>query len=208
MFTSTHGRKGASKQGTKHSSKGALLISPLPLSSLSDHICPICHETYTEPPAPNQDASPDQDFAISVDMVAEWHGSKRLCGHVLGRQCFEKHLRSRGAWRNKCPLCRDVWFQGNQAEEEVSDQQAQEDAHHVPEQTTTPPRRSARIASRTSVDRNTSPERMSARSGVDRARCRQQRPSALEVRADGDEVTGTMGDVERRLHTLYRDMER
>lgn len=211
-------RKDPSGQDTKHPSKGALLITPLSLSRVSDPNCPVCHEAYCELPALHQPLLLDQEFAVSIDMVAEWHGSKKLCGHVLGRKCFERHLRSKGAWRNRCPLCRDVWFHGDEAiDEEDTDEEVQEDEPSEPDATTIPPRRSARVAAQTIPGPNISSPRLSVSSGVNRARYGQQQSSgprhftrkllaALEVRADGDEVAGTMEDVERRLKTLYRDM--
>lgn len=211
--------KARSAHSTKHSSRGALLISPQPLSSLSEHTCPICREPYIDISTPNQEASPDREFAVSIDMVAEWHGSKRLCGHVLGRKCFERQLKSKGAWRNRCPLCRDVMFRGDDVDEGEDDEEVQDDESTVPEQPTMRPRRSTRISARTNSGRNTSLPHMSASSGVNRARHTQRssrRPrhftqqlfAVLKVCADGDEVTGTMDDVERRLHTLYKEMER
>ncbi|OAK94481.1 hypothetical protein IQ06DRAFT_286556 [Phaeosphaeriaceae sp. SRC1lsM3a] len=212
-------QKARSTDGTKLSSRGALLISPQPLSSLSDTTCPICRDSYVNMPTPGQKVSPDREFAVSIDMVAEWHGSKRLCGHVLGRKCFEKHLKSKGAWRNRCPLCRDVWFRGDDVDEREDDEAVQDDESTTPEQPTMRPRRSARISARTNSGRNTSLQPMSANNGVNRTHhtqrgsrrprhCTQQLLAALEVCANGDEVTGTMDDVERRLHTLYKEMER
>lgn len=189
------------------SSKGALLITPVALVQLEDKECPICHELYTEPQSTDHGSEPHQEWAVKVDMIAEWFGTKRCCGHIIGRKCLEKHLKGPGPWRNKCPLCRDVWFH------EVAPRGAQLPAE-VPEapSATRAPRRSQRIAERRSM----SLRPVGARHGIARTQPRQRpqrRPirftqrlmAALEVEDGTEEVKGTMEEVERRLNRLYED---
>jgi len=200
----THASRSNSDQD---SSKGALLITPVALVQLEDLECPICHETYTEPRSTDQLSEPQQEWAVKVDMIAEWFGTKRCCGHIIGRKCLEKHLKGPGPWRNKCPLCRDVWFH------EVAPRDAQPRAETPePPSTTRAPRRSQRIAERRSASQRTS----GSIRGVARTPSRQRpqrRPirftqrlmAALEVEDGTEEVKGTMEEVERRLNRLYED---
>jgi hypothetical protein len=72
-------------------------IRPLPLFALppNDHECPICLEPYTLHECPVK--------------VQSLHPRTR-CQHVFGRDCIEKHFRSGGPWRTRCPMCKEEWF--------------------------------------------------------------------------------------------------
>lgn len=202
---------GGRSDSDENSFKGALLITPIALSVLEDLQCPICHELYTEPPTPNRLRGPDQEWAVRVDMIAEWFGTKRCCGHVIGRKCLEKHLKGPGAWRNKCPLCRDVWYH------EVVPKDAQQPTRaHLRLSAAHTPRRSQRTAEQRSIDYRMSELSLSSRHGVAPAqpsRRQQRRPTsftqrllaALEVEEGSEEVKGTMEEVERRLDELYEN---
>jgi hypothetical protein len=187
--------------------KGALLITPVALAQLEDLECPICHELYTEPQSTDHGSEPYQEWAVKVDMIAEWFGTKRCCGHIIGRKCLSKHLKGPGPWRNKCPLCRDVWFH----EVAPRNAQPQVDAPEPPS-TTRALRRSQRIAERRTMSQRSS----GSTHGVARTQSRQrpQRPpirftqrlmAALEVEDGTEEVKGTMEEVERMLNRLYED---
>ena len=205
----------------------ALFTTPIPLKMLDsdDDSCPICHEPYIAPPykikgektmIPNES---EGEWPVSVDMFADPAGLKHCCGHIFGRQCLLTHLNGDGAWRNKCPLCRDIWF-GKGA---VAD--------HPPAAPTPPPaegtvaqplRRSARIAARVTVPRESPASSRSNRNGVaPRSRYaagiqsgRLTRPvgflekilDALNTQ-NGDEVNGTLEEVEEILSTFYSGRE-
>lgn len=97
-----------------------LFTTPLFLRSLpsDSHHCPICTDPYTEydsnAPDPDLNAdtnsAPTAEWAVQIDISATAQRSTRLCGHIFGSRCLQIHLKSKGAWRNKCPLCRCVWF--------------------------------------------------------------------------------------------------
>ena len=200
--------------------QSALFTTPIPLASLEaqDQICPICHEPYIEPPHSNCTHDSDQEWPVSMDMVAERLGIKRCCGHILGRRCLEKLLQACGEWRNKCPMCRDTWYGhstvNNAAPSEGLQASAQRDfrAPRIP-------RRSSRLASRATRQRQALGSQMSARNEVRRfrpfepVRVRPLRSTgsihqlldALNVEHGSDQVKGTLEEVERRLETLYGD---
>ncbi|KAF2192366.1 hypothetical protein K469DRAFT_694485 [Zopfia rhizophila CBS 207.26] len=85
---------------------------PLTLASLdsSSTHCSICAERFGEydPNSPDPVADHTRpEWAVRIDM--DIYGSGR-CHHVFGVRCLHLHLRSPGAWHNKCPMCRDTWF--------------------------------------------------------------------------------------------------
>ncbi|KAH8710202.1 hypothetical protein GQ44DRAFT_437007 [Phaeosphaeriaceae sp. PMI808] len=209
-------------QGPEDNSKGALLITAVELSSIEDPTCPICREPYSGADGAEERPEADQEDPVSIDMVAEWFGSRRCCGHVIGRSCLFRHLTAPGAWANKCPLCRDVWFHETLPEDTQPGEQQQEQTNP-----TSPsahmPRRSTRIAGqvgerRGSVHQNPSRAHMSDRHGISRVRL-QQRPqarpprftrqllAALDVKDGSNEVMGTIDDVEKTLEAFYRGLE-
>jgi|SRR5690242_16990943 len=118
--------------------QGALFTTPLPLLLIppNDRVCSICPEPYIEPSQPAA-AQQDQqgEWAVRVELVAETSGLRRCCGHVIGKQCLEAHIRSSGPWKRRCPLCRALWFQESrlQAEETqtTSRQQAQAEGQTI-----------------------------------------------------------------------------
>lgn len=90
-----------------------LFTTPMNLARLPNdsNTCSLCMEPYGEyiPSTPNlNDSQPE--WAVRVDLAAAQDGSTRCCGHIFGRRCLERHLKSAGRWHNKCPLCRAVWF--------------------------------------------------------------------------------------------------
>lgn len=200
---------------TRLNTEGALFTTPLRLASLdvSDRSCPICREPYVNPIRGRQSpVDGTEEWAVRVDMIAERSGVRRCCQHVLGRKCLEKHLHSGGPWRNKCPLCRNVWFDTTIADDIVPDQQPMVIAERNVAPSTL--RRSSRIASGVSarrhqpsahhdpcrVERRTNcPPRNAARS----PHFMHHLLSLLEVETGSDEVKATMEDVERRLEILY-----
>jgi hypothetical protein len=218
MSTTASDSQASAPRNAQEESKGVLIITPIGLSLLNDTTCPVCREHYSNPPSTisNLDPESDQEWAVSVDHVAEWFGLKRCCGHILGRRCLEKHLNMIGAWRNKCPICRDLWFH------EVPPVGAQSSEHPATQtrlrpRTADPPRRSQRIAAQESRSQGFSLPRMSERSGIiregrhPRPRTRpprfiQQLLAALEVKDVKDGVKGTRDEIERRLETLYKDL--
>jgi uncharacterized Zn finger protein (UPF0148 family) len=134
----------------------------------------------------------------------------------MGRLCLEKHLNTIGAWRNKCPICRDLWYHKIPPVEAQSSERPASQSR-LRSRTTDAPRRSQRIAAQLSETQDSSPPRMSGRSVMSRER-RRQRPrtrparfiqqllAALEVKDVKDGVKGTREEIERRLEKLYEDI--
>lgn len=186
-------------------SKGALIITPIPLSNVEQPECPICHEEYIAPPAPgtNKPAAPRQEWPIKVNLVAEWFGPKHCCGHIIGRHCLELHLNSPGNWRNKCPICRDVWYH-TYVPEQTGVTNQQEPSAQEP---SSPLRRSQRIASRSGSEQpesalhtnNAQPLSQHFRPDHFATRLR----AILEVQEGSDHVPGRYEDLERKLSILY-----
>ncbi|KAL5114484.1 hypothetical protein ACEQ8H_007627 [Pleosporales sp. CAS-2024a] len=199
---------GSLSDDNRDSSKGALLITPMALSLLPDLQCPICHELYVEPPSAQQATEPDQECAVRVDMIAEWFGPKRCCGHILGRSCLVTHLQGPGAWRNKCPICRDVWYHDDAPADALQEERR---PRAVPRGEGAP-RRSLRIAARRTTAQGLAEQSLSRRYGVvvrsqrHPARFTQRLLAALQVEDGSEEVKGTMAEVERKLNTLYSDI--
>jgi hypothetical protein len=194
----------------RDTSKGALLITPIALSTIEDRTCPICREGYVEPPVTSgSEVSEDEEWPVSVDMVAEWFGPKRCCGHIMGRKCLEKHLKTVGEWSNTCPLCRDCWFhrivpEGVDESEDGEDQDAPAE----------PVRRSPRLAARRGGAEPTTSERNGVGQHQSNKRRRRLRPAhfatrllaALEVQDGCDGVTGTLEEVKEKLDKLYEGL--
>jgi hypothetical protein len=205
----------------------ALFTTPIPLNMLdSDDVsCPICQEPYVAPPVkvkgektkiPNES---EGEWPISVDMFADPAGLKHCCGHIFGRKCLLTHLNGDGVWRNRCPLCRDIWF-GKGA---VADQTPAAPAPPSAEETVAQPlRRSARIAARATVPRASPASNRSTRNGVaPRSRYAARVKSGRLTRPVGflekilgalntqnrDEVNGTLEEVEGILSTFYSGRE-
>jgi hypothetical protein len=198
---------------------GALIITPYSISSPEDTTCPICHETYSDPPSTGLNLGPEteQEWAVSVDYAAEWFGHRKCCGHIVGRLCLEKHLNTRGAWKNKCPICRDIWYH------EVAPERAQVNEHPATQarlhpRTADEPRRSQRIAARLDESQApSSPPRVCNRGDVNRGRqslrtrtrpphFMQQLLAALGVENARDGVKGTKKEVYGRLERLYGEL--
>jgi hypothetical protein len=205
-------------RNAREESGGALMITPIGVSSLEDTTCPVCRETYSDPPAVglNLEPEPESEWAVSVDYAAEWFGLKKCCGHVVGRCCLEKHLRTRGAWKNKCPICRDIWYHEVAPEKTQVNEQLAAQAHLRP-RTANEPRRSQRIAARLPEAQGPSTPSMSDRSGISRKRYSQRpqtRPprfmrqllAALGVEDVSDGVRGTKEEVQRRLERMYSEL--
>lgn len=200
----------AADRETRDSLKGALLITPLALSQVEDPKCPICLIPFSEPPGTPDAQEPGQEWAVSIDMVAEWFGPKKCCGHIIGRECLDMHLSTPGQWRNKCPICRDIWFH----ERVPAHAQWQAAPTSSGSSSSVAPRRSARIAGRVAAESGPSQPRMSNQSGISRAsRHLQSQPrpayftdrlmAALEVEDGSSEVKGTLDEVNQKLRTLY-----
>jgi hypothetical protein len=203
----------------RESSKGALLITPLALSTIEDRTCPICREPYIEMPTTEQSvASEDGEWPVSVDMVAEWFGPKRCCGHIMGRLCLQKHLKTVGEWSNTCPICRDIWFH-RYVPENVSESGEVLDQDETTSREGEPVRRSQRLAAQGGKVREVNAgSRMSQRNGVGQHQSdkrRRLRPArfaarllaALEVEDGSDGIKGTLEEVQEKLDKLYRGLQ-
>ncbi|KAF2034317.1 hypothetical protein EK21DRAFT_107943 [Setomelanomma holmii] len=202
----------------RYSSNCAILITPKSLNALDDKDCPICKEPYLEPPSTHHNPSPDQEWAVSIDMVADVSGPKDCCGHIMGRRCLDQHLAAPGPWRTKCPLCRDVWFRAPfTMDVDEEDQEGSEvETSPVEDSLVEPLRRSRRIAERNSRP-GTPNAAMGEQSGVSsvirrqsrtrrRARARgfaRQLFAALEVEEGSSEVRCTLEEVKQKLEALY-----
>ncbi|CAO2657135.1 Nn.00g032610.m01.CDS01 [Neocucurbitaria sp. VM-36] len=192
----------------------ALFTTPISPALLEeeDRVCSICHEAYMEPTTSPDSHDPGREWPVRVDMVAEQSGPKRCCGHILGRRCLEKHLQSRGEWRNKCPVCRDLWF-GNSTVSDTSTREEPQASAQSERRAPNPLRRSSRIALQTTARRRIPGLQMDEPHRVIRLRQRvqpsrstsfmQQLLGALEVEQGSDEVKATLEEVEQRLEALY-----
>jgi hypothetical protein len=191
----------------REANQGALFITPIDSNSLEPRICPICYEPYSGAHTPGQARGPEEEGAVSVDMIAEWQGLRRLCGHVIGRRCLEKYITSSGAWRNKCPICRCIWFgEVAPANEQQHRQRARQALPRL--------RRSRRIAAQRGASQHHLGQAISERDSVrqcqgdERHQLRsvhltRQILDALEVGDGTGEVKGTLEEVEQRIMTLY-----
>jgi hypothetical protein len=205
----------------REEARGALIITPYSISSLEDTTCPICHETYSDPPSTGLNLEPEmeQEWAVSVDYAAEWFGYRKCCGHTVGRRCLEKHLNTHGAWKNKCPICRDIWYH------EITPERAQVNEHPATQarlhpRTADKPRRSQRIEARLAESQApSSPPLVGNRGAVSRDRqshrtrtrtrppyFMQQLLAALRVEDARYGVKGTKKEVHRRLERLYEEL--
>jgi hypothetical protein len=196
----------------------ALFTTPIPLYRLDtdETSCPICHEPYIGPPIKvkgKKTEIPDEsegEWAVSVDMFADPTGWKHCCGHIFGRQCLITHLNGEGAWRNKCPVCRDIWFGKGAVPADVPAELVQAPVEE--EVVAHPLRRSTRIAAQISGSQVPPASRISRRSryAARVKRGRLTRPvgfleeilGALNMQ-NGDEVNGTLEEVEEILSTFY-----
>jgi hypothetical protein len=194
-------------------SSWAILVTPIILKSIDieDRYCPICREPYAEPPNKDQKPEAEQDWAVSVDMVAGMDGPKHCCGHIIGRRCLDMHLKAPGPWKNKCPLCREVWY-----ELSTSDDVDDGDNDELEATPAEPQRRSQRIAERDAQRRSTAGPPESGRNGVSRAgrhqrSRRQNRPrrftrelfAALDVEEGSNDVRCTLEEAKQKLQAFY-----
>jgi hypothetical protein len=192
---------------SREATNGALLITQIASNSLEQRTCPVCHEPYSETHSPGQVRRPEEEGAVSVDMIAEWYGPRRLCGHVIGRRCLEKHITASGAWRNKCPICRCIWFHEDvSANEQLHRKQVPQELPRL--------RRSRRISARRGASQDHLEQAISERDGIRRVQLHQRHQlrsvhftqqllDALKVADGTGEVKGTLEEVEKRLKTLY-----
>ncbi|KAF2132302.1 hypothetical protein P153DRAFT_284987, partial [Dothidotthia symphoricarpi CBS 119687] len=202
--------------------RGALFTTPISISRLEseNRACPICHEQYIEPPVTEHGhQTSDREWAVSVDMVAEWFGRKRCCGHIIGHRCLQAHLQASGPWRNKCPLCRNVWFHHSNEDDNLVDEPGQTGETRI-DPISSSLRRSRRIADQTAVRRETPVTPTRDRAGTNQhsyhtsirkrsrrtAQFTQQLLETLEVAVGSVEVRGTLEEVERKLEALYCSM--
>lgn len=200
------------RSATRPADQAALFATPVSLASLdaTERTCPICHEDYIEfSSSPTLDGL-DQEWPVRVDCVAEQSGLKRCCGHIFGRRCLDKHIQSLAGWRNKCPICRDIWFGNPTANNAPTPEESQPTAQREP-QVPNPLRRSSRIGRRNLPDPG-----MAERAGVSpRQRVHPWRSTSfmqrllgvLEVEEGSDDVQITLEEVQQRLHALYLAMQ-
>lgn len=189
--------------------QGALFTTPLPLSLLesSDGSCSICLEPYIEPPS-HGSARGDQEgeWAVRIELVAEISAWRRCCGHIIGKQCLEAHLRSSGPWKRQCPLCRDVWFRESSRPSRANRQPHQLPAFPSNERVT----RSITIAAgRTSRDRSRSPlherdeQQTQPSTPQDGSSFTQRVREKLQIEDGSEEVGRTLEGVEQILREFY-----
>lgn len=194
--------------------KGAIIITPHDPMMLIDKTCPICKEEYAHPLDAVRKSEHGHECPVSVDLVAEWWGHRKCCGHIFGRKCLVKHLASGAQWSNKCPMCRDIWLHRYPPEEVEESLQQRVQPEPAPAPAV---RRSRRIAARAAVQPYPSSRRLSNRAGITHA-SQPRRPlpppayfeqrllAALRVAEGSREINGTMADVEERLSTLYESL--
>ncbi|KAH7073267.1 hypothetical protein FB567DRAFT_196508 [Paraphoma chrysanthemicola] len=217
MPTPTASRLQQSRTSTalKEAPPCTILIRPISLRDIEDEDqnCPICREHYREPPSPGCRPEDKQEWAVSVEIVAGIDRPRECCGHIMGRKCLDMHLRARGQWRNKCPICRDVWYEVGAVEDAEGREEEQAQSEPIP---IDPPRRSLRIAARDRHRRSTATPMTSDRRGVNRAgreqrairqtrsrRFHQDLLAALDVEEGSDEIGCTLEEVKHKLEALY-----
>ncbi|KAF2790553.1 hypothetical protein K505DRAFT_364628 [Melanomma pulvis-pyrius CBS 109.77] len=82
--------------------------SPLPPSPSSSALTPLSSDpssaigTPTSPPVSNPDSG--LEYPVRMNLPD--------CKHVFGHLCLAICMGTDTAWRNKCPICRTLWFQG------------------------------------------------------------------------------------------------
>jgi len=124
---------------------------------------------------------------MRVDMSATDSGSTKCCRHIFGRRCLEKHVNSRGAWHNKCPLCRQMWWGA-----------AYEAPHHSSrERAGTRRIRDGRVRRR--GDRR--------QDGPSRFGFVRQVLDTFAVEEGSEQIKATVQEVEERLARMYQDLE-
>lgn len=139
--------------------------------------------------------SSNSEIAVRVDIAAGPFGYHRLCGHIIGRHCLGKHVKSKGHWRNQCPLCRQVWFPRVQS---------------PPFPLATPRRISRnpftgilRICDRV-IDPRIRAAEAAASGDMDHGTAFMQRVmQEFPAKNDMDEIEGSLENIERRLRRLY-----
>lgn len=165
-----------------------LFTTPIRLECLEpdSRTCPICSEPFIEPQNKRPDPEDTEEWAMRVDMSATDYKSTKCCRHIFGRRCLEKHINSKGAWHNKCPLCRQIWW--------VSESPLHNSS---PAQTSSQRRNPGGIRRRN--DSNTRRQQRSTRSEFI--------AEVLNIfaAADGnDRIDATVNEVEQTLARLYQ----
>ncbi|KAF2877201.1 hypothetical protein BDV95DRAFT_481577 [Massariosphaeria phaeospora] len=195
-----------------------LFTTPIPLSCLepSSLSCAICREPYGEYTPTSVDLEDGRaEWAVRVDISAAHDGGTRCCGHIFGRRCLEKHLRTAGAWHNKCPICRAVWFSYARSDTNQSTSTA------TTQTTSALLNATATVSPRVPWLSRSTLRRRHRNGGIGRVssglsnRGRLQRASgfiqhvldAFEVEEGSDEVKASVEQVEVTLEQLYRNLE-
>ncbi|KAF2260396.1 hypothetical protein CC78DRAFT_571208 [Lojkania enalia] len=200
-----------------------LFTTPLTVASLdpSSRECPICSEPYGEyqPNTANIISNYEvQEWAVRVDLCATPAGGARLCSHVFGRRCLEHHLRSNGAWHNKCPICRAPWFEPvdhcNTLTDPgpwISPEIAQGSTSETSDSNWTSENEMLVHDGNQSISETRdlgSGMTMSSRGRLHRsAGFLRQVLEAFNVEEGSDEVRGSVEEVERSLERLYANLE-
>jgi hypothetical protein len=70
--------------------------------------CPICFDPYISNRSLTPSTTPRAIGKNPVRIRPQRPGAR--CRHVFCKTCIERHFRSGGPWCNKCPTCREVWF--------------------------------------------------------------------------------------------------
>lgn len=189
--------------------QSALFTTPLPLVLIppNDRVCSICLEPYIEPSQPAATQQDQQgEWAVRVELVAETSGLRRCCGHIIGKQCLEAHIRSSGPWKRRCPLCRALWFQESRLQAEqtqiTSRQQAQPESQTVVG--------SRPLLRSTGQNRSRSPQNEWGESSTSQelyaqhlASFTQRVRDKLEIKDGSDEVGKSLEEVEQVLGDFY-----
>jgi hypothetical protein len=217
-----------------------LFTTPVPISSLDDDskLCPICTEPYVEF-EPNSytssmvstsrpDTADSNDFipecAVKVHLSASSEGKSKLCGHIFGRHCLEQHLNSKGDFRNRCPLCRNVWFETTRNSFQAARDSSPSSSQNLPRPRLSTLLSSSRLRIRNFLRGYTFSESSYASgsvSGSERgdsmlsSRSRLQRSAGFvqqvlntfEIRDAGREIDVSVSEVEGALDRLYQMLE-
>lgn len=189
---------------------GALFTTPLPLLLIapSDRECSICLEPYIEP---SQRAFAQEgqegEWAVRVELVAEVCGLRRCCGHVMGKQCLEAHLRSSGPWKRRCPLCREVWFQETSLSAEegrhTSELYAQRVGQAVASSRHSPSNNARLDRSRNPRNESSQSHTLVRPSAQSPASFTQRVREKLEIKEGSDEVGKSLEEVEQVLGDFF-----
>ncbi|KAF2110520.1 hypothetical protein BDV96DRAFT_202837 [Lophiotrema nucula] len=189
-----------------------LFTTPLEVGKIDPYSrdCPICNEPYgTYSKAIDLSSNDDLlEWPVRVDLCATPDSRTRLCGHIFGRRCLEKHLKAQGPWHSKCPMCRMTWFEPVHSGVNIGPAfwSPREGSSRNDEEIGEPPQ---------AQDTDEEAAKQEQEQTTPRDRLRRRRPTpflrrvleACNVEEGSDEVRGSVDDVERTLEQLYAGRE-